>query len=202
SKAQRKSMIKCFFNDCESPVLPGSWKCYFHRRRGRCLVDNCANQVYARRLCVRHGGRSQCQHENCTMNQRVGNFCWRHATTKLKKTCSHPGCGKQAHARGKCVRHGGGRLCKAPNCSMYARHGSYCTRHSHSQTIADINNWANAVSTLYVQFDQDLDTWTEDLLASTGSVEPLVDDIWVQNLLDPNVIEEVELMPLYHLFYC
>ncbi|KAH9149227.1 hypothetical protein LEN26_004324 [Aphanomyces euteiches] len=119
----------CFFNDCENPVVPGSWKCLFHRRRSRCLVANCANQVYARSLCVRHGGRRQCQHDNCTMNQRVGNFCSRHATAGLKKMCAEPGCGKQAHARGRCVRHGGGRLCKTPNCIMHARHGAYCSHH-------------------------------------------------------------------------
>ncbi|KAF0738430.1 hypothetical protein Ae201684P_019576 [Aphanomyces euteiches] len=137
-------MTKCFFNDCESPVLPGSWKCLFHRRRSRCLIADCANQVYARSLCVRHGGRRQCQHENCTMNQRVGNFCSRHATAGLKKMCSEPGCNKQAHARGKCVRHGGGRLCKAANCAMHARHGAYCSRHIYLESGDDTSSTCSA----------------------------------------------------------
>ncbi|KAH9139246.1 hypothetical protein AeRB84_016476 [Aphanomyces euteiches] len=119
----------CFFTDCDNEVQPGSWKCHFHRKRSRCLVVNCANQVYARQLCVRHGGRSKCRFENCTLNRRMGNYCARHTHLDLKKGCTEPGCDKQAHARGKCVRHGGGRTCKIPHCLKHGRQRGYCHRH-------------------------------------------------------------------------
>ncbi|CAK4067098.1 unnamed protein product [Aphanomyces euteiches] len=120
---------KCFFADCDNEVQPGSWKCHFHRKRSRCLVVNCANQVYARHLCVRHGGRSQCRHENCSLNRRIGNYCARHSHLDVKKTCTEPDCDKQAHARGKCVRHGGGHCCKVPSCSKHGRQRGYCHKH-------------------------------------------------------------------------
>ncbi|CAK4622515.1 unnamed protein product [Aphanomyces euteiches] len=66
------------------------------------------------------------------MNQRVGDFCSRHASPNLKRRCSEPGCAKQAHARGKCVRHGGGRLCKALGCPKYVRQSGYCLNHWYS----------------------------------------------------------------------
>ncbi|KAG9404975.1 hypothetical protein AC1031_004073 [Aphanomyces cochlioides] len=66
------------------------------------------------------------------MNQRVGEFCSRHASPNLKRRCSEPGCAKQAHARGKCVRHGGGRLCKVPGCPKHVRQSGYCLNHWYS----------------------------------------------------------------------
>ncbi|KAG9407673.1 hypothetical protein AC1031_002391 [Aphanomyces cochlioides] len=123
-------MPECFFNECHNEVLPGSWKCIFHRHRGKCLAGNCQNQVYARNLCVRHGGRKKCQFEHCEFNARVGDFCSKHGVGSRKKLCTEPGCTNKAHAREKCVRHGGGRKCKMDSCDVYARNGGFCSRHS------------------------------------------------------------------------
>ncbi|OQR88266.1 hypothetical protein THRCLA_22894, partial [Thraustotheca clavata] len=122
-------MDTCFFNECAQPVPPGSWKCVFHRHRSRCRVDDCRNQVYARNLCVRHGGKRQCQHPNCNVHVRQGLFCTVHGPKIDKPRCIEEGCTKQAHMRSKCVRHGGGRLCKIENCTTYARGGGLCWRH-------------------------------------------------------------------------
>ncbi|CAK4072972.1 unnamed protein product [Aphanomyces euteiches] len=123
---------KCFFNDCNNVVLPGSFKCVFHRNRSRCLHENCQNQVYARNLCVRHGGRKRCIHDGCELNARLGDVCSKHGAGLLKKRCTHPDCSNQAHARGKCVRHGGGRKCKAEDCHRHARLGGFCSKHNRS----------------------------------------------------------------------
>ncbi|ETV96967.1 hypothetical protein H310_09819 [Aphanomyces invadans] len=120
----------CFFNDCRHPVVDdASGKCEFHKNRGKCRAPDCHNQVYARRLCVRHGGKRQCQAHGCLGNVRIGNYCSRHGAVSPKKRCNEPHCTKVAHARQKCVRHGGGRKCNVDGCDTHARVGGRCCRH-------------------------------------------------------------------------
>ncbi|KAF0709500.1 hypothetical protein AaE_012865 [Aphanomyces astaci] len=102
-------------------------RCRHHRHRGRCMVDNCSNQVYARNLCCRHGAKKQCEFDGCTLRARLGNVCYKHGADK--KQCEEPGCSQPAQARQKCVKHGGGRKCKANDCLAHARAGGYCQRH-------------------------------------------------------------------------
>ncbi|KAI9908891.1 hypothetical protein PsorP6_014974 [Peronosclerospora sorghi] len=122
---------KCRFNDCDNLAVDGTSKCAFHKNRRQCCVENCTNQVYARKLCVRHGGKKQCQAENCEAHARGGGFCLQHGGFVVKRFCIVEGCSKQAHARQKCVRHGGGRRCKVDGCMQHARAGGLCNRHSH-----------------------------------------------------------------------
>jgi hypothetical protein len=122
---------KCRFNDCDNLAVDGTSKCAFHKNRRQCCVDNCTNQVYARKLCVRHGGKKQCQADNCEAHARGGGFCLQHGGFVVKRFCIVEGCSKQAHARQKCVRHGGGRRCKVDGCMQHARAGGLCNRHSH-----------------------------------------------------------------------
>ncbi|KAF0720757.1 Aste57867_36 [Aphanomyces stellatus] len=120
----------CFFKDCDNPVAPKSWKCAFHRNRGRCHMQPCRNQVYARNLCVRHGGKRRCAAFGCSRNVRLGEFCSRHGDlTAPKKLCSTSGCTNVAHKLHRCVRHGGGRQCLVNGCKTHARTGGYCCRH-------------------------------------------------------------------------
>ncbi|OQR80941.1 hypothetical protein ACHHYP_16975 [Achlya hypogyna] len=124
----------CFFNGCTNNVIPGSWKCEFHKNRAKCTGSStCHNQVFARNLCVRHGGKKPCIHEGCTGNARIGNYCSRHGASTSKKMCTEEGCTKVAHARQKCVRHGGGRRCRIDACEAHARNGGFCFRHSRLQ---------------------------------------------------------------------
>ncbi|CAK4071270.1 unnamed protein product [Aphanomyces euteiches] len=132
--------MKCYFNDCPEDATPNSWKCTFHRHRRACQVDECRNQVYARRLCVRHGGKRQCQVPFCGTNIRVGTFCTKHGGEANKRYCKIEGCNKQAHLQGKCVRHGGGRLCKTEGCTAHARHGSFCKRHQDPNRVTKIKD--------------------------------------------------------------
>lgn len=122
---------KCRFNDCDNLAVDGTSKCAFHKNRRQCCVENCTNQVYARKLCVRHGGKKQCQADNCEAHARGGGFCLQHGGFVVKRFCIVEGCSKQAHARQKCVRHGGGRRCKVDGCMQHARAGGLCNRHSH-----------------------------------------------------------------------
>ncbi|OQS07731.1 hypothetical protein THRCLA_00272 [Thraustotheca clavata] len=121
--------MSCIFNGCLNLAIPGTEKCEFHRGRTKCLVEGCANQVYARQLCIRHGGKKLCQAAGCLSNARSGEFCCRHGADNTKQTCKEPGCHRIAHLRQKCVRHGGGRPCKAEGCTTHARIGGYCWRH-------------------------------------------------------------------------
>ncbi|ETW02197.1 hypothetical protein H310_05764 [Aphanomyces invadans] len=119
----------CFFANCDHPAVFGSSKCVLHKHRTKCVVDQCANQVYARNLCVRHGGKKKCTYEDCQLNARIGEFCSKHGGKSSKAICTHEGCTKQAHKRKKCVRHGGGRKCNVDGCDVHARRGGYCARH-------------------------------------------------------------------------
>ncbi|KAF0699731.1 Aste57867_9722 [Aphanomyces stellatus] len=121
---------QCFFNGCNKEASDGTFKCLFHIHRGRCLVEDCRNQVYARNLCVRHGGKKQCAFDGCEVNSRVGNFCTKHSPTHLIRMCSYDGCDNQAHLKGKCFRHGGSRFCKVEGCVTYARNRGFCARHT------------------------------------------------------------------------
>ncbi|RHY72244.1 hypothetical protein DYB30_009439 [Aphanomyces astaci] len=129
----------CVFKDCTQPVhssFPSSSqsKCLFHRNRSQCEAPDCSNQAYARNRCVRHGAKQTCVADGCTQNRRLGLFCSKHADADSKKRCSVTGCDKLPHVRGLCVRHGGGRLCKAPDCTSHARIGLLCARHFHGLT--------------------------------------------------------------------
>ncbi|KAF0697840.1 Aste57867_11494 [Aphanomyces stellatus] len=134
----------CFFNHCHNPVEAGAWKCIFHKHRGRCLVQSCRNQMYARDLCIRHGGKRQCTVDNCDRNVRIGELCALHGTLAHKELrCTEPHCTSVAHNRHKCVKHGGGRQCKAPQCTRHPRAGGYCcrhARHSHIDTIMTMDD--------------------------------------------------------------
>ncbi|KDO27118.1 hypothetical protein SPRG_07829 [Saprolegnia parasitica CBS 223.65] len=57
--------MRCVFRDCSEPVLPDSHKCAFHKNRRLCSVIGCENQVYARKLCVKHGARKRCSFPKC-----------------------------------------------------------------------------------------------------------------------------------------
>ncbi|ETV73385.1 hypothetical protein H257_11884 [Aphanomyces astaci] len=120
----------CHFNGCTERVRPGTRKCAFHRKKGICHIHNCHNQVYARGLCVRHGARKPCNYPKCEGYARNGGFCTRHGDRHPIKLCSVQGCQNKAHARQKCVRHGGGQKCKADGCVMHARTGGWCSRHT------------------------------------------------------------------------
>ncbi|KAG9405201.1 hypothetical protein AC1031_004310 [Aphanomyces cochlioides] len=122
-------MAKCIFKDCAHTAHAGTSKCLFHRNRSKCDAPGCQNQAYARNRCVRHGAKKTCEVVGCEQNRRIGLYCSKHADANQKKRCVVEGCDKLPHARGKCVRHGGGRLCKTDGCTSHARFGLLCARH-------------------------------------------------------------------------
>ncbi|ETV97372.1 hypothetical protein H310_09707 [Aphanomyces invadans] len=130
-------MCTCVFNGCTNDAMPHSFKCLFHVHRGQCSAEACHNQVYARGRCVRHGGKKKCRAVDCTVNARVGSFCTKHSPTHLIRTCSHPGCDKQAHWKRRCFRHGGARVCAVEGCVTYARNRGLCARHTPSPIPID-----------------------------------------------------------------
>ncbi|KAF0734402.1 hypothetical protein Ae201684_008862 [Aphanomyces euteiches] len=46
-----------------------------------------------------------------------------------KSYCTYENCTNVAHARGRCVKHGGGRQCQWVNCPLSARHEGFCRSH-------------------------------------------------------------------------
>ncbi|ETV76725.1 hypothetical protein H257_09195 [Aphanomyces astaci] len=125
----------CFFNSCQNPSEAGSWKCIFHRSRDKCSAHHCRNQACGRGYCVSHGGKRPCLSFGCDANARIGGFCSRHGQTKKKRSCEVEGCTKFAHARQRCVAHGGGRRCDAKGCLSQSRNGGYCQRHGRQRAI-------------------------------------------------------------------
>ncbi|KAF0684327.1 Aste57867_23693 [Aphanomyces stellatus] len=124
------STTLCTFNGCTNAAVAASSKCTFHKHRSQCVVPHCTNQVYARQRCVRHGGKKVCGANDCNAYVSGRGFCAKHGGSTRKRMCMTPGCSKQAHANQKCVRHGGGRYCKAKGCSFHARTGGYCLHHN------------------------------------------------------------------------
>ncbi|CAK4171274.1 unnamed protein product, partial [Aphanomyces euteiches] len=130
--------IKCFFSGCHLDASPGSWKCDLHKHRSRCAVQDCRNQVYAKKLCVKHGGKPKCKVEGCQVTIRVGDYCSKHVPKDAIKLCSLEGCTTRVHLAGRCFRHGGGKNCVFPQCTKYARVRGLCYRHS-AATKANAN---------------------------------------------------------------
>ncbi|KAF0738519.1 hypothetical protein Ae201684P_019815 [Aphanomyces euteiches] len=189
-------MRACFFNGCNNAAEPDSFKCLFHSHRGRCRVEDCHNQVYARNLCVRHGGKRQCAFEGCLLNSRVGPFCTRHSPSEAVRRCSQENCSNQAHLNGRCFRHGGNRFCKIDGCVTYARNRGYCTRHT-PRPIAP-----KSPSKPNIQTPIDAETAQEDKRAllppidpspPIAPIEPTMDDLSPHNnnLLPNHVWNEV-----------
>ncbi|KAF4317113.1 hypothetical protein JM18_006483 [Phytophthora kernoviae] len=153
SAANNGKPKKCRFNDCDNLAVDGTSKCAFHKNRRQCCVENCTNQVYARKLCVRHGGKKQCQADNCEAHARGGGFCLQHGGFVVKRFCIVEGCSKQAHARqkcharagGLCNRHSHGHECRVDGCNKTAQHsGSICFRHAmelraHGEEVPELN---------------------------------------------------------------
>ncbi|ETW03807.1 hypothetical protein H310_05172 [Aphanomyces invadans] len=125
------TMPLCCFNGCPNLALPDhiDGKCEVHKHKGKCRAPMCGNQVYARHLCVRHGAKRRCQVPDCWANARRGNYCSRHGVPAFRKSCIEEGCSKHAQRNQRCVAHGGGRRCKANDCTRCARSGGYCARH-------------------------------------------------------------------------
>ncbi|OQS02371.1 hypothetical protein THRCLA_05245 [Thraustotheca clavata] len=142
---QMSNPAQCWFKDCTKPVLPGFNRCQVHKHRSPCSVPNCLNQVYARYLCVRHGGKKICAFKNCTIYARGGGFCGKHGGTVNKRFCLVEGCKKQAHANQKCVRHGGGRFCKADDCTFHSRAGGFCLKHRTTSSSEPAQTESNEV---------------------------------------------------------
>ncbi|KAH9108458.1 hypothetical protein LEN26_008154 [Aphanomyces euteiches] len=128
------SQQRCMFTECPHFAIEGSTKCMMHRNRTKCEEPNCPNQAYARGRCVRHGAKKNCAISKCQYNRRFGRYCSKHADETQKKRCDVQGCEKQPHARGRCVRHGGGRHCQAEGCRRHARVGVFCTKHVSNET--------------------------------------------------------------------
>ncbi|KDO18633.1 hypothetical protein SPRG_15968 [Saprolegnia parasitica CBS 223.65] len=166
--------IVCRFNGCENIALPNLAKCDFHRHRLPCQVHGCNNIVYARKLCVRHGGKPQCRHDGCDANARGGGFCARHAKVQVKHVCIEPLCNNVAHAKSKCVRHGGGRRCREPECNTLARLGGLCRRHADGpMEIDDEPIWRDiSVGMDYVPTFEDVDQSILDCILAT--TEPMM----------------------------
>ncbi|KAF0716456.1 Aste57867_2841 [Aphanomyces stellatus] len=189
-------VAKCFFNHCHNPVEAGAWKCIFHKHRGRCLVQSCRNQMYARDLCIRHGGKQQCIVDNCDRNVRMGELCALHGTLAHKELrCTEPHCTSVAHNRHKCVKHGGGRQCKAPQCTRHPRAGGYCCRHAQHNgivTLEDINRGSECVSDVacppwWLEDTDALDTFLSQIVLVSIDTEPvtLQRKLWKEYMLEP-----------------
>ncbi|KAH9120036.1 hypothetical protein AeMF1_007606, partial [Aphanomyces euteiches] len=115
-------------------------KCDVHKHRTKCAIPSCENQTYARNRCVKHGGKPKCLYNGCDANVRSQGLCCRHGPGNVKSICQVDGCVKVAHARHRCVRHGGGLQCKMEGCNAHARSRGVCGRHrldNHQSAILD-----------------------------------------------------------------
>ncbi|KDO27119.1 hypothetical protein SPRG_07830 [Saprolegnia parasitica CBS 223.65] len=82
--------MRCVFRDCSEPVLPDSHKCAFHKNRRLCSVIGCENQVYARKLCVKHGARKRCSFPKCHAFTQGYAACPDHHVWRSPKASSSP----------------------------------------------------------------------------------------------------------------
>ncbi|CAK4076274.1 unnamed protein product [Aphanomyces euteiches] len=169
----------CFFKGCSNLTHPGSWKCIFHRNRRRCLVLDCRNQVYARKLCAKHGGKKKCIVDGCDQAARTANVCYAHGARHVKKTCEFEGCKSPAQWHQRCVHHGGRRKCKIDGCTAFARKDGCCCRHNTTLKATPIK-----VSSIRLEGftdgedDSGVDFDCTPFLASPGPV------VWSRDVLD------------------
>ncbi|OQR86705.1 hypothetical protein ACHHYP_10249 [Achlya hypogyna] len=175
----------CIFDGCSDAPLPGKDKCHFHRYRTKCSVDDCFNQVYARRLCVSHGGKKLCAATDCNTPARVGDYCTKH-TTKPKATCTQAGCSNPAYVQGMCTRHGGGKPCSVDDCAMPARVGSFCWNHR-NRVISEASMIPAAAPDNCDALAQMVDEWVMDALISTN----VADEIDLDGILDDIITDFV-----------
>ncbi|EQC39434.1 hypothetical protein SDRG_03636 [Saprolegnia diclina VS20] len=82
--------MRCVFRDCSELVLPNSHKCAFHKNRRLCSVIGCENQVYARKLCVKHGARKRCSFPKCRAFTQGHAACPDHHVLRSSKASSPP----------------------------------------------------------------------------------------------------------------
>ncbi|CAK4082765.1 unnamed protein product [Aphanomyces euteiches] len=129
----------CMFQGCQNAATYYA-KCDVHKHRTKCTTPSCENQTYARNRCVKHGGKPKCLYNGCDANVRSQGLCCRHGPGNVKSICQVDGCVKVAHARHRCVRHGGGLQCKVEGCNAHARSRGVCGRHrldNHQSAILD-----------------------------------------------------------------
>ncbi|EQC25391.1 hypothetical protein SDRG_16718 [Saprolegnia diclina VS20] len=183
----------CYFKDCHQPVQPGSWKCIYHRRRTRCLVEECTNQVYARNLCVRHGGQKSCCVQGCCRNARQAGFCYRHSGDDSRRRCSFAGCVRKAILGGKCISHGGAKMCTIEGCSSHVRKKGLCCRHYRLWAADEEKNKANAPASGLVKANPTamMQTQAATSVVSSDDDDNSSDDGEMLDLIDANFIDQV-----------
>ncbi|KAF1779119.1 hypothetical protein GQ600_6440 [Phytophthora cactorum] len=109
--------------------------------RGGRHEQNCTNQVYARKLCVRHGGKKQCQADNCEAHARGGGFCPSTAAS-WSSLLHRRGLFQQAHARRNVYAMAACRVKAAIKTAQHS--GSICFRHAmelraHGEEVPELN---------------------------------------------------------------
>ncbi|OQR95410.1 hypothetical protein THRCLA_07891 [Thraustotheca clavata] len=175
----------CTFDRCSNLVDVPNSKCQIHRFRQKCSVGDCSNQVYARRLCIRHGGKKSCEFPDCQSPARVGIFCSKHNSLPPSTPCSVEGCTRAAHLMRKCIRHGGGKPCIVENCDSNARARGLCWRHRFLSS--DIHNPLTHATPLSEAEKKDLTALLQEWLESEDTLDCdlLSDDII--NLIDIDI---------------
>ncbi|KAF0685271.1 Aste57867_22800 [Aphanomyces stellatus] len=162
--------VSCVFNACLRPVPPGATTCDFHKNKKQCLEPGCANQVVARLRCSRHGGRPRCAVDTCVLPAKGGIHCLGHGGVSSRERCDVAGCGKQAHAKHRCVKHGGGTKCYYPTCTRHSRKGGLCYRHRKVEEFVLGNDGSTTIT-----IDDEYDHF--EFYYDVTSVEPIVEQI-------------------------
>ncbi|KDO29622.1 hypothetical protein SPRG_05575 [Saprolegnia parasitica CBS 223.65] len=91
--------MRCVFRDCSEPVFRDSYKCAFHKNRHVCSVMDCDNQVYARKLCVKHGARKRCSFPKCHAFTQGHTVCPKHQFWLTSRSDAHSTCAGTSYTR-------------------------------------------------------------------------------------------------------
>ncbi|ETV97374.1 hypothetical protein H310_09710 [Aphanomyces invadans] len=76
---------------------------------------------------------AKCFFNGCTNDAVLGS--WKCMFHFHRFRCSVAKCRNQVYARGRCVRHGGKKLCDVDGCGMNRRLGRYCVKHGPPTSI-------------------------------------------------------------------
>jgi hypothetical protein len=118
-----------YHNRTKEKKIPIAEKKQPKKKRRKCNVVGCINQVVKGGVCITHGATvKRCSSKRCTNHAKRGGVCVTHGA-KLKR-CSFDRCNNHVVKGGVCVTHGATvKCCSFEDCNNHAKRGGVCVTH-------------------------------------------------------------------------
>jgi hypothetical protein len=139
---QKRRKRKCSVAGCINQIQNGG-VCVTHGAKvKRCSFKGCINRAIKGGVCITHGAmKNRCSSKGCTNQVQKGGVCITHGA--MTKRCSFDGCNNHVVKGGVCVTHGAKKtrkVCSHTGCTSYAQKGGVCYRHRTKSININANN--------------------------------------------------------------